>query len=96
MQSYSFETGGYSHYTAEEWTIIISGVPFKYDSNPSEISHIFHLLEMLSLMTTSKPLILPFFEISTETCWSLELGYLQYMAQRRSDDMRLRIRFFGV
>ena len=94
MQSCSFEMGGFSHYTAEEWTIIISGVPFKYDSNPSEISHIFHLLKILSSMTTSKPLILPFFEISTETCWTLELGYLQYMTQQRSDDMRFKNQIF--
>ena len=94
MQSFSSEIDVFSHYTAEEWTIIISGVPFKYDSNPSEISHIFHLLKMLSSMTNSKPLTLPFFEISTETCWILELGYLQSMSQQRPDNMRFNDQIF--
>ena len=94
LQSYSSDFNAYRYYTAEEWTIILAGVPFKYDSNPFEISHIFRLLRMLSSMTTRKPLILPFFEISTETCWTLELGHLQYMSQQRSDDMHFNDQIF--
>ena len=32
----------------------------------------------------------PFFEISSETCWILQLGYLQSMSQHKSKDLHLK------
>ena len=78
------------NYTAEEWAIMISGIPFTYDSNPSEIAPIIHPLKMLPFMTVKRPYKLQFFEILTETCFVLEHGYLQSMSQHKSDDIHFK------
>ena len=78
------------NYTAEECAIMISGIPFTYDSNPSEIAPIIHLLKMLPFVTVKRPFKLQFFEILTETCFVLEHGYLQSMSQHKSDDIHFK------
>ena len=76
---------------------MISGVPLKYDTKPLEISHILHLLEMLPFMSVQRPLVLPLFEISTETRFFLEHGYLQSMSQHKSDDIHFKRKvYWGV
>ena len=97
IQSFGSSLGLKRHFTVEECAFMISGIPFKYDTNPSEISHIFHLLEMLLSMTVQRPLVLPLFEMSTETCFFLELGYLQSMSQHKSDDIHFKHKvYWGV
>ena len=97
IHSFSFAFGLKRHFTAEECAIMISDVPLKYDTKPLEISHILHLLEMLPFMSVQRPLVLPLFEISTETCFFLEHGYLQSMSQHKSDDIHFKRKvYWGV
>ena len=61
------------------------GIPFTYDREHSELSHVLPLLDMLPFMSAKRPLILPLFEIITGTCWILELGYLQKSQRELSE-----------
>ena len=44
----------FNQLTADDCAVLMSGVPFKYDSKPSKISHVMHVLNMLHSMTKRK------------------------------------------
>ena len=81
---------------AEDFALKITGIPFIYDTNPPELSHIQSLIEMLPSMKVAKPFVLPFVEIWSATCWVLESGYYQSMSDDNSENIKNQSDYINI